>query len=47
MSLKSLIVEATRYARFTMKQSGCLTPMMMAVTDQACSALADNEVANH
>lgn len=34
MSLDSLIAEATRYARFTMKQSGFLVPIMMAATDQ-------------
>jgi hypothetical protein len=34
MPLKSLIAEANRYARFTMKQSGCLAPIMMAATDQ-------------
>ena len=34
MSLDSLIAEATRYARFTMKQSGCLAPIMMAATEQ-------------
>ncbi len=32
--LNALIAEATRYARFTMKKSGCLAPMMMAATDQ-------------
>jgi hypothetical protein len=32
--LDSLITEATRYARFTMKQSGCLAPIMMASTDK-------------
>lgn len=34
MPLKSLIAEATRYARFTMKQSGFLIPIMMASTDK-------------
>ena len=34
MPLKSLITEATRYARFTMKKCGCLAPIMMAATDQ-------------
>ena len=34
MPLDSLIAEATRYARFTMKQSGFLAPMMMASTDK-------------
>ncbi len=34
MTLQSLIVEATRYARFTMKQSGFLIPIMMASTDK-------------
>ena len=34
MPLKSLIAEATRYARFTMKKSGSLTPVMMASTDE-------------
>jgi hypothetical protein len=34
MPLKSLIAEATRYARFTMKQSGFLAPIMMASTDK-------------
>jgi hypothetical protein len=34
MPLQSLITEATRYARFTMKTSGCLAPIMMAATDQ-------------
>ena len=34
MPLQSLIAEATRYARFTMKQSGFLVPIMMAATDQ-------------
>lgn len=34
MPLQSLIAEATRYARFTMKQSGLLVPIMMAATDQ-------------
>ena len=33
-ALKPLIAEATRYARFTMKQSGFLAPIMMASTDQ-------------
>ena len=32
--LNSLITEATRYARFTMKKSGSLTPIMMASTGQ-------------
>lgn len=32
--LPSLIAEATRYARFTMKKSGFLVPIMMASTDQ-------------
>ncbi len=32
--LKSLITEATRYARFTMKKCGSLAPIMMAATDQ-------------
>ena len=32
--LKSLITEATRYARFIMKKCGCLAPIMMAATDQ-------------
>jgi hypothetical protein len=32
MPFQSLIAEATRYARFTMKQSGFLVPMMMAST---------------
>jgi hypothetical protein len=34
MSLQPLIAEATRYARFTMKKSGFLAPVMMASTDQ-------------
>ena len=34
MTLNSLITEATRYARFTMKKSGCLAPVMMASTGQ-------------
>ena len=34
MPLDSLIAEATRYARFTMKQSGFLAPIMMAATGQ-------------
>lgn len=34
MSLRPLIAEATRYARFTMTKSGSLAPMMMASTDQ-------------
>lgn len=34
MTLQSLIAEATRYARFTMKTSGALAPMMMAATEQ-------------
>jgi len=29
---KALIAEVTRYARFTMKQSGFLVPKMMAST---------------
>lgn len=33
-SLQPLIAEATRYARFTMKTSGFLAPIMMASTDQ-------------
>ena len=33
-NLQSLISEATRYARFTMKKCGCLAPIMMAATDQ-------------
>ena len=33
MCLQPLIAEATRYARFTMKQSGFLAPIMMASTD--------------
>lgn len=33
-NLQSLITEATRYARFTMKKCGCLAPIMMAATDQ-------------
>ncbi len=33
MPLETLITEATRYARFTMKMSGSLAPMMMASTD--------------
>lgn len=32
--LKSLISEATRYARLTMMRCGCLDPIMMAATDQ-------------
>jgi hypothetical protein len=32
--LDPLIAEATRYARFTMKQSGFLVPIMMAATEQ-------------
>lgn len=32
--LNSLIAEATRYARFTMKKSGSLAPVMMASTDE-------------
>ncbi len=32
--LKSLITEATRYARFTMEKCGCLAPIMMAATDK-------------
>jgi len=32
MPLEALITEATRYARFTMKMSGSLAPMMMAST---------------
>ncbi|MFZ2280869.1 MAG: hypothetical protein WAW39_23925 [Prosthecobacter sp.] len=31
--LKSLITEATRYARFTMKKCGCLAPIMIAARD--------------
>ena len=34
MTLQPLIAEATRYARFTMKTSGCLAPIMMAATGQ-------------
>ena len=34
MSLEALIAEATRYARFTMKMSGSLAPIMMAATEQ-------------
>jgi hypothetical protein len=34
MPLQSLIAEATRYARFTMKKSGFLVPIMMASTDK-------------
>lgn len=34
MLLPALIAEATRYARFTMKKSGSLAPIMMAATDQ-------------
>jgi hypothetical protein len=34
MTLPDLIEEATRYARFTMKKSGCLAPVMMASTKQ-------------
>ncbi len=30
--LNALIAEATRYARFTMKKSGDLAPIMMAST---------------
>jgi hypothetical protein len=33
-TLQPLIAEATRYARFTMKKSGFLAPVMMASTDQ-------------
>lgn len=32
--LDSLIAQATRYARFTMKKSGSLAPVMMASTDE-------------
>jgi hypothetical protein len=32
--LNALIAEATRYARFTMKTSGDLAPIMMASTVQ-------------
>jgi hypothetical protein len=32
MTLQSLIAEATRYARFTMKKNSCLVPVMMAAT---------------
>lgn len=34
MPLEALIAEATRFARFTMKKSGFLAPIMMASTDQ-------------
>ena len=34
MQLRALIAEATRYARFTMRQSGFLIPIMMASTDK-------------
>lgn len=34
MLLPALIAEATRHARFTMKKSGSLAPIMMAATDQ-------------
>ena len=34
MTLPDLIEEATRYARFTMKKSGFLAPVMMASTEQ-------------
>ena len=34
MPPEALIAEATRYAGFTMKQSGCLAPIMMAATEQ-------------
>lgn len=33
-TLDAILQEATRYARFTMKKSGCLAPIMMAATDQ-------------
>jgi hypothetical protein len=33
-ALEPLIAEATRYARFTLKRSGFLAPIMMASTDQ-------------
>jgi hypothetical protein len=33
-ALEPLIAEATRYARFTMKRSGFLVPIMMASTEQ-------------
>ncbi len=33
-AFQPLIAEATRYARFTMKKSGSLAPIMMASTDQ-------------
>lgn len=36
--LSSLLSEATRYARFTMKKCVCLAPIMMAATDQ-CTIL--------
>jgi hypothetical protein len=34
MPIHPLIAQATRYARFTMKKSGCLAPVMMASTGE-------------
>lgn len=42
MPLEALIAEATRYARFTMKKSGCLAPMMMASTDKGIILFCPN-----
>jgi hypothetical protein len=40
--LNSLITEATRYARFTMKKSGSLAPVMMASTDKGIILFSPN-----
>lgn len=44
MSLPSRIAEATRYARFTMKQSGFLVPIMMAATDKGIILFSPNSL---
>ncbi len=40
--LHSLITEATRYARFTIKKSGSLAPVMMASTDKGIILFCPN-----
>jgi hypothetical protein len=45
-ALDPLIAEAKRYARFTMKQSGCLAPMMMASTEQGVILFSPNSLSD-
>lgn len=45
-TLDSILKEATRYARFTMKQSGCLAPVMMASTAEGVIIFSPEQLTN-